>query len=169
MKKTLLISALLIQILIKAQLQIDVYKVTPSTACAGDSVKINFKIISCTSTGSFQIIPSMNILFSAGCLQMGNYPTETIPFYGLCSYKKIKLTNGLSSGLYTIRGSGQPLTTYNNTITISSCATEIQELNIDLNVTPVYFDLNGNRINKKTNELIIEQIGLIRKKVFIFN
>jgi hypothetical protein len=46
-------------------------------------------------------------------------------------------------------------------------AVGINELTYKLSFEPVYYDLMGNKITKRFNEPIIEQIGTTRKKIII--
>jgi hypothetical protein len=49
---------------------------------------------------------------------------------------------------------------------ISACV-GIEEYEINNQYQPVYYDLMGNKINRRTGELIIEQIGTHRRKILI--
>lgn len=59
------------------------------------------------------------------------------------------------------------------TINIYLCVTAltgIEQYGMDgKEVVPVYYDLQGTRIDRRSNELIIEQRGNVRRKVFIQN
>lgn len=53
------------------------------------------------------------------------------------------------------------------TLGIYDCTiTGIEEYKLD-SLKPVYFDLRGNKIDRRENELIIEQVGINRRKIFI--
>lgn len=52
-------------------------------------------------------------------------------------------------------------------VTVTDCVSGIDEYQLD-SQKPVYFDLRGNRIEKRTNEVIIKQVGSKRIKTLIY-
>jgi hypothetical protein len=152
---------------------LSVWRITKDTLCVKDSFKLNYKI---TPPG-IQTNTLIGIVVNNpnDTIWKGNYktlekrPKEMLP--GLTSpndstnYIWLKLPQYKVPGTYSIVT--QTYMSYLNRFVILNCnLVGIQEY-AQASETPVYFDLNGNKIEKRSNELIIEQVGLRRRKIFI--
>ena len=173
MKKLLLSLSLFLCLGNYAQPIAQVLRITPDPVCADDTIKIDFKIHG--SGGAYITLLTQHIgtlggathvAWSVTCADTIHFRKEYCPglpvgdsaYYFKCRvpYNYVNQTSIFICSL-----------SYSLGFTSNDCYTGIKENNFELNEIPIYFDLQGNRIIKKTNELIIEQVGFRRKKVFI--
>lgn len=160
---------------------VHIWRVTPDTVCAGDTIKIDFKFdpptpVTSTQTNSaIYIVPPTQTVFIGNYNQFYSMPKET--FYPLgqgdsCYYMKVQVPASLPPGLRQVKGSGgnqDYATFYIKNCSPTNTTTPpvgIEELSL-YPETPIYRNMMGNIIEKRYNELIIEQVGNRRRKVMI--
>ena len=172
MKKIIIILSCLC-FLSKAQnpnfITINVWRITAFNSCGGDSIRVNFKF----SPPQQGTITTAHFSMNTTLVWSGNYnlfysmPQET--WYPLatndsCYTITLGIPIGFPYGTTNINTTGVGMS-----FMVNNCpTTSINQLEPQINtIEPIYFDLQGNKISKQYNTLIIEQIGLKRKKVFI--
>jgi hypothetical protein len=177
MKKTLLILAALISPFFKAQVNpnfptINIWRVLPQNACPGDTLRVNFKFnppSQGTLTNSYFIIKSASTYSTAW---QGNWntfyslPKETwspLAWNDSCYLIKLVVPFGLTAcSCASVQSTGDYLG-----FTLNGCATHIIEQSVNSESNAIYYDLFGNTIDPRPNELIIQQNGFMRKKIII--
>lgn len=175
MKTTLISILLFIQVSAYSQLQakLNVWKITPTSFCPGDTFRVSYKIT--PPSAVVQTISLIGIVMGnpIDTLWKGNFqylqaqPYHKDPtFFGdSAHYIWIKMPITKTPGSYSIVT--QSAMSSINEFTVMSCnLVGIAEQQINLK-EPIYFDLNGTQIEKRPNELIIEQVGLKRRKIVI--
>lgn len=174
MKTTTLILVLLFS-LAKAQNPnfptVNVWRVYPQNVCTGDTLYVDFKFSPpqqgtvTTANWLLKCATSNSVVWSGNYNYFYTLPKETYPqiaWNDSCYLIKF-IVGGLTSfGTCTVTSSGYPGTFY-----LNNCATGIQNNTSGEALNATYYDLQGNQIAKRPNELIIEQVGLIRRKVII--
>lgn len=123
-----------------------------------------------SSDNDFTItLPNISITSNSACIGQ----VFTFNPIGANSYTYSTGTNTIIptiTNTYVIRGTGSNGCVNSKTVTINAvdCTVGIEEHQLN-GLIPTYYDLNGNKIEKLYNQLIIEQSGNTRKKVFIQN
>lgn len=155
---------LLLALTIKSQTTI--FYVTPVTLCPGDSIGVLFKYNGTPGESQF------NFQGDSALLQIWQYSNtdfnglpksivggDTLYFVQLPTYSYWKQQKGKLSVDW--------VTTWDITL---RCAAPVglPEYSMDQQAV-TYYDLMGNAINKRLNELLIEQRGGLRRKVYIIN
>jgi hypothetical protein len=146
---------------------VNVWQVNQSV-CKGDSIKVLFKYAKAEqgsyNNSYFALTSNTNtfVLWQGSVLSFSLLPTEYI---GIDVCKVIKF----SIPFYANGNVNLTTPTSSTPLIIKNCNVGLTEQYIEIVENPIYFDLQGNRINKKTNELIIEQIGNKRKKVIFLD
>jgi hypothetical protein len=176
MKKTLIILAVLISPLFKGQNPnipiVNVWRVLPQNACPGDTLRVNFKFNPPTQgtmqTTYFNIYNGSTVttVWNGNWNTFYSLPKETwapLATADSCYLMKLVVPFGLSGcSCASVTATGDDMG-----FTLNVCATSIQEETLNDFVPTVYFDLYGNKTDKKPNTVLIEQRGTTRKKVIV--
>lgn len=163
MKK--IITLLFISCLSKAQI-LNILSVTPATICPGDSLTVKYKLNPGTEQGVIRLIGP------GGGGQIWQYDRSY--------WESQPIVSSQPENIYIIKletwpnfqhGYAYMYATGGATITIDMwCGTVnttgIEELNPD-QLKPVYYDMNGIRISRRTDELIFIEIENKRKGIII--
>jgi hypothetical protein len=88
------------------------------------------------------------------------FDTDSMYVYNLVVNKSIP------KGTYFMSGRPNQVWGTGKNFKISLCV-GIEEYALNSQYEPVYYDLMGNKINRRTGELIIEQIGTHRRKILV--
>jgi hypothetical protein len=174
MKTIITFSLIALSLFSLAQPTVYVWRATPDTVCAGDSIKIDYKSIwpnqPDNTTSYFFLSPGPTMTWSGNWSILKARPKEHYPALvtgDSTNWIKVKVPLTVAAGSYTVHSNtnltGMPV------IYVKDCApiiTGIETYSPDT-VIPVYFDLQGNRIEKQYNTLMIEQKGYLRRKIYI--
>lgn len=176
--KNLLLSLLLFQFIeINSQSvtqgSVAVLNINPYHQCRGENITIKFKFLYQPGLDGEEVFSfnyqADNLAIWAGssfkCKEFFHFNkemqgTDTLYVFEQNIYTAIPLGHYLIKAL-PVR------TAYGRSLMIDECGvTSIEELNQNGQI-PVYYDLRGNVIDRRSNELIIEQVGVNRRKIFI--
>ena len=133
--------------------QVKILDFNPKNPCPGDSLSVTFSYSAPVAFQFNVFTATINAIFST------LYPG------GDSAIIKFKLQPFLSIGQATI-STGPAISAQSRTLFLCD-AVGILELESNNTKELVYFDLQGNRIEKRTNELIFEQVGHKRRKIYI--
>jgi|GEM_PF-6931808 len=168
--KKLIIALCLISGISKAQnpLAFTTVRYVTDTLFTGDSLKVNFTYtINSSPSGDMVQLRIHNASYSQLCLN--STPTSLYPIYKCKSdtdgtiYLMVKITPAMGTGYTRIIGNmGEKTTFIKAPIVIG-----INELSKQSEQVRKYYDLMGNEIEQRYNELIIERIGTKARKVYI--
>jgi hypothetical protein len=153
--------------------QVVIWRITPTVVCQGDWVKVDFKYnppsppTYTINNNHCHVNPPLVSIWNDNSVNFPNYPVEW--FTGLapndfCYYFWAPLPSNLSIGTHTLLTNSVP--SIINVIQVTIC-TGIEEYQNSQNEETNYFDLYGNKIEPRKNELIIQQQGNRRKKIII--
>lgn len=166
-----------ISLSMKAQYAVHVVRIVSDTACLGDSIKIDLKIIypippNTASLTVGLVAQGANVLiFQNNFNNIYLFPKEYFVTAGQPdSAYFIKAKVPLNCTGFAANGYGMGNIYANNYLmafAYKNCATGIKENNFELNESILYFDLQGNKVDGRYNELLIEQKGLTRRKIII--
>lgn len=177
MKKIIIITFCLLSLVSVSQVTstgtLMITNVSPYYACQGDSITISFKF---KYSGTPSSIPQWSFVYNDNGaftqIKSFNYAefyhlskslsgTDTIYAFKAIVPKSLPLNTQLAVTVNA--GTGIYL---GKAIMVQDCTTGITEVNPD-EIKPVYFDLYGNKIEPRKNEIIIEQKGNVRRKIII--
>ena len=175
MKKIILILMCLISLRAAAQITstgtVILTSVAPYYACIGDSITISFKF-------KYSGVPSAVKQWNFNYNNNGQY--TQIKYFVFSEFYHMNKSLIGTDTIYSFKAL-VPLTLPQvlmgvdvNTsgeypgknIVIQKCINGIEQYQLD-SITPIYYDLMGNKIDKRMNEVIIEQVGNYRRKVLI--
>lgn len=167
--KKLILALILITGIVKGQnpsAYVTIRAVT-DTVYTGDSLKINFTY-SVNSTPCCDVVQIMihNGFYSQNCLNTG---INNLSMYGVMTdldgtkYLKVKITPAMGTGYTRIIANQNEKPTFIKTPSVIG----IEEHFMNSKAERKYYDLMGNEIQKRFNELIIEQVGDYRRKIYI--
>lgn len=173
MKKNIIIAVcLLFSICVKSQINADVTitAVSPTLVCPGDSLSISITftpppVNNTYLTRWFDLNPKHTYDYTR--IYEVNYhafyllPKQVVNGDTVYTFK-IKLPSVFHGDSVKVM-TGQSF----QYITFCDNTTGIESYSLNTHLNPVYYDLQGNRIPKRANELIIEQIGFTRRKIII--
>ena len=139
--------------------------------CTGGDIPIGFRF---KFTPQLNGEESFNFYYQAQNLAV--YPCTSFKCKEFFGFPKTVVGNDTIYWFTAIISPSVPLGTYmvqsspsrypgGKNFGIYSCV-GIEEYQLNSQI-PVYYDLRGNKIDRRENELIIEQVGLKRRKIFI--
>lgn len=175
MKKIILILVCLISLRAAAQITssgtVILTSVNPYYVCMGDSITISFKfkysgvpttapqwLFKYNNNGQFTAIKTFT--YSEFYHMAKNFVSPDTIY----SFKaKVPTTLPQIMLAVDVNVSGEYP---GKNIVIQKCINGIEQYQLD-SIAPIYYDLMGNKIDKRMNEVIIEQVGNYRRKVLI--
>lgn len=158
MKKVLL-SLLLIPMMISAQ-GLKITAITPTAICPGDSLHISVKFVPGNTT-QIKLLGKdngMNWQYDSTFI-VTNWPKQ-----GSIYTLNIKTNANIGMGWATIRTMAMPDSIH--TIDAACGTAGINEYTPD-GLAPIYYNLNGERTDKRAGVILIEQVGLHRRKIIV--
>lgn len=170
MKKSVLLLSLILSLIGTAQNQstITINSVSPDTVYAGDTITIFFSF---KKPGPGTVIQDQWYINSKAQGQISgisytDYYSLPKEFIGTDTIYQLKIKTLTTHGI----GAGSVKAHNSNVVPFFFCCnlTGIEEYRADT-LAPIYFDLIGNRISPRHNEIMIEQRGVIRRKIIIQN
>lgn len=173
MKTTLIFLLLSFTIFAQSPPMINVWRITPTVVCVGDSFKVDYKVSPpipaiASNTLTFVYLNSPNDTLFKGDYKLmeknkkEHYTGLNVGDSTYYVWYKMSLRSPGTYSVLTLSNSS-----YVNEIAVASCnfvGIEEQYKEVE---KPVYFDFNGNQIERRANELIIEQVGLKRRKIVV--
>ncbi len=195
MKNFTIVLFVLCAYLVKSQPQItqggtiSLVSISPGIMCKCDTVKIGIDFKSAPSTAYVHSVAYFDLFLRYGDINTPQYVTihsfKNAEFYSMQKahgqflydttyYYKYKIPCDFIQ-TYGISGSNQALADFvldhfssstAKTTLVKNCVTGIEELSLN-EQEAIYYDLRGAKIEKRYNELIIEQVGVNRRKIFI--
>jgi hypothetical protein len=150
MKKTILL--LFISVIARSQ-SLQILTVTPSALCAGDTMTVKYQFAPGNNLQISMSAPNHGQVWQYNQAYLSSMPsttTGTVTTYSI----KLKVPPSAGTGFgYVFNPQEQNKHTLDMWCGVE---TGITELNRD-EIKPTYYDLMGNRIEKRMNEYIIEQ------------
>jgi hypothetical protein len=166
MKKTIIF--LLIAIVMGIRAQVATITEVTQSVCPGESITVKFKWDQSPGVTDFRLdYIENNGVLAASIWSKNNSAFYSLPkfIFGQDTVYEIELSteSWYPTGLANI--SCSPI---NNFLVTLECISPvgIKELEHE-QLAPIYFDLLGNRIEKRHGDLIIMQVGNKRKKVYL--
>lgn len=150
---------------------VGVYNGMDGIACSGGEINVGFRF---KFTAGLDGEEMFNFYFQAP--NLAAYPgeqhkckeffgfTKTLAGVDTIYWFKAPVIASIPLGPYMLLSSPSRYPGGKN-LTVSAC-TGIKELSLN-NQIPIYYDLRGVKIEKRYNELIIEQVGANRRKIII--
>lgn len=166
MKKRVAIILFLFCTSVRAQ-SLELISVDNNTVCVGDSITVHYYINSEPKTFMLHLdmtTPTLNQVWQYDSLFWASQKYSVVVGRKLYSTKIRISPDHKCPSVGTLFSDPYPISFQ---IYIECCGVGIKENEPNTEVEKIYFDLQGNKIEKNFNELIIEQTGLRRKKVFI--
>lgn len=161
MKKSMIIAVcLLTSLIIKAQFT--VIAVSPTLVCPGDTIAIQFLYKGQPGSSQF-CIGSPNNPSQAHSVQNASFYSLPKQFNGTDTVYTIRIR----TNIYLLAGNALVSNDWINGVQITLYTpVGIQEINPN-EIKPVYYNMQGHAIEPRSNEVMIEYRGNIRRKVLM--
>lgn len=141
-----------------SQTQVKITAITPTSVCYGDSVQVSYKPMSSGSQILF-------VQFDFGGVNWSDPITVHTGYASYVTEYKTWLKIPVQSPIGVIGVCSDVCLA----LSVTDCVTTgIKQYSLDESI-PAYYDLYGNSIDKRFNELIVEQRDGLRRKVIFQN
>lgn len=161
--KNLIIILILLNLSVKSQ-SIYLYSVSPTPVCKGDSLSVQFTWNRVAGSVVFELTTTPKTYWTLGSIySLPKYKMGIDTIYTV----KLMVPFNTDNGNYILKDAYQDVSTGKD-VTVNCNMVGISEYELN-SLKPTYYDLQGNIIQVRYNELIIEQLGGVRKKLIISN